>query len=54
MESNIINIALDSAVSQCNNFKSLKANLFSTDIFIDKASDPELKTFTAKRLDLEY
>ena len=31
MSSNMTNLALDSAKSQCDNFENLKANPFSTD-----------------------
>ena len=44
------NLVLDSAETQCNNFENLKANVFSTDIFADNASDPDINVvfFTRK------
>ena len=36
------NLVLDSAETQCNNFENVKANVFSTDIFADNASDPDI------------
>ena len=36
-------LTLDSAETQCNNLENLRPNLFSTDIFTDKASDPNKK-----------
>ena len=41
-------LTLDSAETQCNNLENLRANLFSTDIFTDKASDPNINLFTTK------
>ena len=42
------NLALDSAETQCNNFENLQANLFSTDIFTDKPSDPGINFYNKK------
>ena len=42
------NLALDSAETQCNNFENLQANLFSTDIFTDKSSDPDINFYNKK------
>ena len=42
------NLALDSGETQCNNFENLKANLYSTDIFTDEASDPDIKLLQRK------
>ena len=39
------NLVLDSAETQCNNFENVKANVFSTDIFADNASDPDIHGF---------
>ena len=42
------NLALDSAETQCNNFENLQPNLFSTDIFTDKPSDPDINFYNKK------
>ena len=46
-------LTLDSAETQLNNLENLRANLFSTDIFTDKACDPNINLFTTKNYELD-
>lgn len=44
--------SLGSVENQCNDLENLKVNLFSTDIFTDKVSDPDINFDNEKLQDL--
>ena len=47
------NLALCSAETYCDNFENLKANLFSTNIFTDKARDPDINICNKKHQEFD-